>query len=227
MLKVENLTFYYNKYRIFNVEKTQILKNVTFEIKSGEIVGLIGQSGSGKSTLAKIISRLIKVKKDSRIYLQNRHINDYHQKEFYKITQILLQDSLNSLNPRLNILQNLLEPLVYLLDSKNIPKNITLIEYILEKVELERDILYKYPNMISGGQTQRICIAKCLLTNAKLILLDEVTSNLDYITQMQIMQFFINLIRKNEISILFITHDLELAKNFCDRILTLKEGMLE
>ncbi|MWV61371.1 ATP-binding cassette domain-containing protein [Helicobacter saguini] len=224
MLRVENLTFYYKKYRIYKVEKIKILDNISFELKNNEFVALVGESGSGKSTLAKILARLIKIdSKSAKIYLQNRHINDFKPKDFYRICTILLQDSINSLNPNLNILQNLSE-VSFLLDSIND----NLIIEKLEKVQLDKNILFKLPSMISGGEAQRVCIAKALLTNAKIFILDEITSNLDYINQREIMQIFTQIKKQNtDTSILFITHDLDLAKEFCDRILILQNSEIK
>lgn len=221
MLRVENLTFYYKKYRIYKVEKIKILNNISFELKNNEFVALVGESGSGKSTLAKILARLIKIdSKSAKIYLKNRHINDFKPKVFYKICTILLQDSINSLNPNLNILENLRE-VKFLVDSIND----NLIVEKLQKVQLDESILFKYPSMISGGEAQRVCIAKALLTQAKIFILDEITSSLDYINQCEIMQIFSEIKAQNaDVSILFITHDLSLAHKFCDRILTLKNG---
>ncbi len=228
LLHLKNISRHYFHYGIFQKSKKQILSNISLDIYPNQAIGLIGLSGSGKSTLARIMCGLEKPdsgeilflgKKISLKSLQNR-------KAFYKQVQILFQDSLSSLNPRYTIYENLSEVLTYLLEIKDKNAQLECILPILKQLRLDEKILYSYPAMLSGGQAQRICIARVLLVRPKLLLLDEITSNLYYILKEEVLEIFSALQRENACSFVFITHDLSLARKFCHKLLLLDKGEL-
>ncbi len=226
LLELKNISHYYTYNNIFKTTKKQILKNINFTIDSSQNIALIGPSGCGKSTLAKIIVQL-QTPKSGEIFLNNKKIQLKtltQKREFYKQVQILFQDPISSLNPKINILQNLQEPLINLLSIKDKQEQLKKIIPIFTSLNLQKQILYYYPSMLSGGQAQRVCISRMLLIQPKLIILDETTSGLDYILQDKVMNLFLSLQKEHSSSFLFITHDISLAKKFCQNIMLMQNG---
>ncbi|RDU61695.1 dipeptide/oligopeptide/nickel ABC transporter ATP-binding protein [Helicobacter sp. MIT 14-3879] len=227
LLRLNNISHFYSYHSLFKVNTREVLSNINLNIMENENIGLLGLSGCGKSTLAKVIAQLEKPK-NGEILLDNKIVNIKslaERKKFYSKVQILFQDSISSLNPRYNILQNLQEPLDYLL---NVPKSKQMehILPLLDSLKLSKNILYKYPSMLSGGQAQRICIARAFLIKPKFIIFDEVTSNLDYMLQDEVLALFLSLQKQNKCSCLFITHDIVLARKFCDTLILMQEGKI-
>lgn len=228
LLEVRNInhTFTYNTF--FRKYTKQILSNINFQMQQGENVALIGPSGCGKSTLAKIIAQLQKPQSGQILFHNNViQLQNLHQRrEFYKQVQILFQDPLGSLNPRYNVLEHLQEPLNYLLNIKNKAVQLQKIYPLLDQLALPKNILYHYPQMLSGGQAQRICIARMLLIKPLFVILDETTSGLDYQLQEEIWDLFLNMQKTYNTTFLFITHDLMLAHKYCQTIMLMEEGKL-
>lgn len=221
-----NHTFTYNTF--FKKHTKQILNNVSFKMKQGENIALIGPSGCGKSTLAKIIAQLQKPQ-SGQILFNGKAVNLENlqqKKEFYKQAQILFQDPLSSLNPRYNVLEHLQEPLNHLLNIQSKPAQLQKIYPILEQLDLPKSILYHYPAMLSGGQAQRVCIARMLLIKPLFVILDETTSGLDYELQEEIWNLFLDMQKTYNTTFLFITHDLILARKYCQRIILMEEGKI-
>ncbi|RDU66391.1 ABC transporter ATP-binding protein [Helicobacter didelphidarum] len=174
-------------------------------------------------------SSFVKNSMQHKILFNNQEIklkSQHDKREFYKQVQILFQDSISSLNPRLTILENLQEPLQNLLQITHKETQLQKIRLLFDELKLPHRILYQYPSMISGGQAQRICIARCLLIAPSFIILDETTSNLDYLMQQEIMQIFTTMKHEKKCTFLFITHNINLAKQFCDRILLMQNGSI-
>lgn len=215
-------------FKIKNLNKkfknSMVLDNVNFDIFEGETLGIVGPSGCGKSTFGKLLLLLLSPNSGEIIY-KNKNIFDYNKNEileFRKDVQMVLQDPYLSLNPRKNIKWHLEEPLAVL----NYPKNERLkkILSMLELVGLSKDYLDKYPNQLSGGQKQRVLILAALLINPKIIVLDESVSALDISVQAQILNLLVELQQKLNLTYIFISHDLNVVKYMCDRIISFENG---
>ncbi len=228
LLEVRNINHIFTYNTFFKKYTKQILNNVSFQMKQGENIALIGPSGCGKSTLAKIIAQLQKPQ-SGQVFFKDKVVNLENlqqKKEFYKQAQILFQDPLSSLNPRYNVLEHLQEPLTCLLSIKNKAAQLQKIYPILEQLDLPNSILYHYPAMLSGGQAQRVCIARMLLIKPLFVILDETTSGLDYELQEEIWNLFLDMQKIYNTTFLFITHDLILARKYCQRIILMEEGKI-
>ncbi|ADK15323.1 ABC transporter ATP-binding protein [Clostridium ljungdahlii] len=208
-------------------ETIKAVNDVSFSIDSNQIVGLVGESGCGKSTLSRLLIRLEKPT-EGVIKFNGEDIWKYNRgslKEFRKKSQIIFQDTLTSLNPNMKILDSLMEPLD---NHFNISRREKLIKIddIISFVNLEEELLYKYPGALSGGERQRINICRALLLNPQFLICDEIISSLDVCTQACIL----NLIKKlNDLEgtgILFISHDISAVKYICSKILVMYRGSI-
>lgn len=199
-----------NKKGLFDkVVVKRVLEDIDFDIYEGEIVGLVGESGSGKSTIAKSILNLIPY---------SGSVQNYSERP-----QMVFQDPYSSLNPSKKIGWLLDEALRLdgVLD-KDIRKS--KVESMITLVGLETDYLERYPRELSGGQRQRVCLALALMQEPKLLIADEPVSALDVTIQTQVLELLKELHDRMGLSILFISHDLRVVYNVCDRVLILKQG---
>lgn len=204
---------------LFRRKRKEVLKGVSFELHKGECLGIIGESGSGKSTLGKVILGL--EKQDSgKILFEGSELRKQWQSEM----NVVFQDYTSSVNPKFKVYEIINETL---LQSKlsGEDKRKKIIE-LLEQVGLNEDFYYRYPHQLSGGQLQRVCIARAIAKMPKFILLDEAISSLDVSTQVQILDLLIELKEKYGLSYLFITHDLTAVTYICDRVLFFKDGQV-
>lgn len=214
MLKVQNLNYAYDHH--------QVLKNIHFEIEEGSIVGILGLSGSGKTTLLKILSGLI-IPKEGEVT-----IYDEPTFENGKVSKILSQDmgvvfQQFNLFMHMSVVDNLALPLrLRTKQSKTVCRQKAI--ELLESLGL-KDQEDKYPNQCSGGQQQRIAIARALILNPKLLLIDEPTSSLDK-ENTQILIDLLKNLHKQGLTIVLITHDLTFAKAMCERVVELKNGQI-
>ena len=215
LLEVHHLNAYYKEkkslFRQQSVRK-QVLRDVSFQMQEGEIVGLVGESGCGKSTLGKSILGMVKD--------VDGEIKSYSTKP-----QMVFQDPYGSLNPSKRIGWLLEEPL-RIQGSCTEEERKKRAEEMLSLVGLDDKFLERYPNELSGGQRQRICIAIALMLSPKLIIADEPVSALDVTVQAQIMELLLKLNRELNVAMLFISHDLKLVYQICSRILVMKEGRI-
>lgn len=219
MLIVQNL--------IKKFGSSTVIDNISLNINNGEIFGLIGESGCGKTTAARVILRLLNFD-SGKIFFDGEDIINYDEKRlqvFRRKMQIVFQDPLSSLNPKITIEDALKEPLII---HKICPKSECgiKIEKLLLDVGLPIDYLTRYPHELSGGECQRICIARALALEPIFIVLDEPVSSLDYSMQDKIINLLLKLKREHNLTYLFITHDILLAKSFCDRIAVMKDGKI-
>ncbi len=205
------------------------VNNVSFKIKEGESFGLVGESGSGKSTIAKMIVNLFQPSSGD-VFFDNICITKIKKKsemmKFRKQIQMIFQDPYSSLNGRLKVKDIVAEPIK--LHNPSI-SNTDLNNYIfdlLESVELSKKSAERYPHEFSGGQRQRISIARALATQPRLLICDEPTSALDVSIQAQILNLLKDLQEQLNLTILFISHDLPVVRQMCDRIGVLKDGKL-
>ncbi len=222
ILQFKNISKTYQS-GIIKKRKLKALNNVSFDLKKGKTIGIIGESGSGKSTIAKIVLNLIKADSGEVLFM-SKNIDDYkgvNLKKLKKDIQIVFQHPATSLNPHMTVKDNLLEPLkIHKIDTDwqlTISKN-------LEMVRIKNDFLNRFPNELSGGEIQRVIIARALSLNTKLLILDEPTSMLDAFTQYNIMNLLLDIQLQTGISYMYITHDLSIASYFTDSILVLKDG---
>ena len=201
--------------------------NVSFELFEGETLGLVGESGSGKSTIAKIITGLVRPTNGEIFY---NNISLYNSKRKYQIDksrgqiQMIFQDPYSSLNPRFKVRDIISEPIKFF--QKNISHNeLTQNVYdLIDIVGMTRQSLDRYPHEFSGGQRQRISIARALATRPRLLICDEPTSALDVSIQAQILNLLKDIQDELHMTILFISHDLPVIRQMCNRIVVLKNG---
>ena len=202
-----------------------ILKNLSFSLKENEILGIVGESGSGKSTLANAITYFADIY-EGHILFRGKdicHPASEEKRNIRKHIQMIIQDSKTSFNPSMKIKEYIAEPLknFYQLKKEEIRKKS--IE-LLNMVGLEENILERYPKQLSGGQRQRIAITRALAIQADIIICDEITSALDVSIQKQIISLLKELGQKQKLSYIFISHDIALVSELCDRILIMYQG---
>ncbi|GGG64997.1 ABC transporter ATP-binding protein [Paenibacillus radicis (ex Gao et al. 2016)] len=204
-----------------------VLDRITLSISSGASLAIVGESGSGKSTLARIVMALERptsgVIRFNGIAAPHKKTSDF--KDWYRQIQFVFQNTTASLDPRMTIAQSLEEPLTGFTGMGKNERKERIAEYA-EKVGLPPHLLAERPGRLSGGQYQRACIAKALVVKPKLLICDEIVSNLDLLHQHQIIELLHTLKIEQQLSLLFITHDLSLLAGLCEEIAVLKEGQL-
>ena len=210
-------------------DKIQALDNVSFSIFEGESFGLVGESGSGKSTIAKIISGLLPPSK-GEVKFENTSLfdpkNKLKIKKFRGQIQMIFQDPYSSLNPRFNIKDIISEPIKFFqknIDHYSLDQNVN---DLIDIVGISRTSLERFPHEFSGGQRQRISIARALATKPRLLICDEPTSALDVTIQAQVLNLLKDLQEQLNLTILFISHDLPVIRQMCDRVAILKKGYI-
>lgn len=226
LLEIKNLTVEYNG--VNNNKKTvTAVDNVTLSIKEGEIYALAGESGCGKSTLSKAITKLIPIKSGDIFFNGISIFNQTkkEQKEYPKQVQMVFQNPYSSLNPKMKIREILKEPLDINTNYSKQRKNI-LVKEVLEDVGLQEKILDLYPHEFSGGQRQRIAIARAIILNPSLLIADEPVSALDASIQAQIINLFKDLRKQRGLTILFISHDLNVIRYLADRAGVMYNGQI-
>jgi peptide/nickel transport system ATP-binding protein len=231
LIEIKNLkkTFQEGMFTETSKNTVMAVDDVSFSIKEGESFGLVGESGSGKSTIAKMIVNLFKPS-SGEIFFDNVCITKIKKNSemmnFRKQIQMIFQDPYSSLNGRLKVKDIIAEPI-----KLHNPKitNADLDNYIndlLESVELSKKSSTRYSHEFSGGQRQRISIARALATQPRLLVCDEPTSALDVSIQAQILNLLKDLQEQLNLTILFISHDLPVVRQMCDRIGVLRNGKL-
>ncbi len=203
------------------------VQDVSVQVYPGEIVALVGESGCGKSSLGLALLGLTKISSGT-IELDGQRLDLSHLSSFKKFRrdfQIIFQDPYLALNPRHSVYEILAEPLLFhgLASRKNIKEKIA---FLLQKVGLSTDQIHRYPHTFSGGQRQRLCIARVISLEPKLIICDEVVSALDLSVQAQIVQLFLQLKKELQLSLLWISHDLSLVRNISDRVSVMYLGKI-
>lgn len=202
------------------------LRDVSFSVPGGSCTGLVGESGCGKSTLARAICKLISID-SGEIWLDGQNIVPLKKKDLapiYDKVQMVFQDSTSSFDPRKTLGAGICERMIIRGASKNEASAIAC--ELAQKCGLEPALLDRYPREVSGGQCQRAAIARALAANPSLLICDEATSALDATTQHQIVQLLASLRDSQDISILFISHDLALVSNICSNMVVMKSGQI-
>lgn len=215
ILEVRHLNSYYAEDRSFfggKEKRRQVLQDVSFTIDRGEIVGLVGESGSGKTTLSRAILGMITDYEGEIIHHSQR-------------PQMVFQDPFSSLNPAHSIGWILEEPLRVQGKLSAKERKAAVLE-VLEQVGLGAEYYDRMPRELSGGQRQRVSIASAVIARPALIIADEPVSALDVTIQAQILQLLVDLRRKYDLSYLFISHDLNVVYQICNRVLVMQHGVI-
>lgn len=204
-----------------------VLDDVDLTIGQGESMALIGRSGSGKSTLGRILLDLEPPDRGTVAFKGQAltAMTTDERRRFRMSVQAVLQDPLSAVNPRQTIERIISEPLRHLTELRPTERSAR-VATLLETVGLKRDDAAKLPAQMSGGQLQRVCLARALAPEPELIILDEAVSNLDLPLQVAMLDLVAGLRAKTNTATLFITHDIRLARRFCDQILVLEEGRI-
>ncbi|MEA3294711.1 MAG: ABC transporter ATP-binding protein [Euryarchaeota archaeon] len=217
MLEVEGLTKYYS-FGMIHKRYVKAVDGVSFVIKKGETLGLVGESGCGKTTVSRLILRLVKPT-GGKVLFDDVDMFALKREKLRKIRsrmQMIFQDPESSLNPRIRIKDSLIEPLkLRKLPKKEIEQ---IIPELMETVELLPEHLSRYPYQLSGGQNQRVILARIIAVNPDFIIADEPTSALDVSVQAQILNMMKDMQKKYDQTYLFISHDLDVVKIIADNV---------
>ncbi|PZW40855.1 peptide/nickel transport system ATP-binding protein [Humitalea rosea] len=191
-------------------------------LPEGGALGLVGESGCGKSTLARLLLRLVPVS-DGRISFEGRDITDLAESALRPLRrrmQLIHQNPSAALDPRLTVAASVAEPLrIHGLDLSRLPE-------LLAEVGLPAEMLHRHPHELSGGQKQRVCIARALALEPRLLVLDEPTSALDVSVQAQVLELLAGLRARRGLSYLFISHNLAVVRQVCDRVAVMYLGRI-
>ena len=228
ILKVDNLVVRFPLGRKPVVGEGQYLtavNDISFEVARGETLGIVGESGSGKTTTALAVAQLEKIN-SGEIIFEGSNVGNFNKvqlKQFRQDIQFIFQDPYSSLNPRLRAEDIVAEPLVSL---RNLRKSeiSDIIEELFESVGLRSEQRRLFPHQFSGGQRQRLGIARAISTQPKLVICDEPVSALDVAVQAQILNLLTDLQKKFDLTYLFISHDLGVIQHMCDNIAVMLNG---
>jgi oligopeptide transport system ATP-binding protein len=222
LLQVNNLSLTYPK------QTKSALDNINFSLQSGQALAVVGESGCGKSTLIRAILQLQHYQKGAVIWKEHciaAPLSLAAKRQFYRQVQVIFQDPLDALNPRMNIADIIAEPLHHLskikLSRLAIRKKVI---QSLEQVDLSEQVLQRFPHEFSGGQCQRIGIARAMIIEPELLICDEPVSALDVSVQAKIINVLLDLKQERNLSLLFISHDLSVVRHISDHVLVLQYG---
>lgn len=217
LLEAVNLTHAYHH--------QAVLKDVSLALRAGETVALLGRSGCGKSTLARMLVGLESPDAGEICWRGTplTRLNGQARNAFRRDIQMVFQDPLCAVNPRKTVAEILREPLRHLLSLSRSEQQARIVE-LLAEVELDASLLSKRPPQLSGGQLQRICLARALAPAPRLLILDEAVSSLDLLLQAGVINLLKRLQQRSGVACLFITHDLRLVQRFCQRVMVMEAG---
>lgn len=231
ILKVENLKVQFdiksNKHIFdFGYDKLKAVDDISFEIKEGETLGIVGESGCGKSTLARAIIDLVPTT-SGKIFFEGKDLTSMNKDERWKLKkdmQMIFQDPLASLDPRMTVGDIIAEPLLSFFPHLNKKERKDRVLKVMSKVGLLPNVINRYPHEFSGGQCQRIGIARALITEPKIIICDEPVSALDVSIQAQVTNLLMDLQKEMNLTLIFISHDLSVVKHISHKILVIYLG---
>lgn len=218
MLKIDHVDKSYEKGGFFSKKKQKVLNDISFECGAGECLGIIGESGSGKSTLGRLLLGIEKPDRGSVLF-DGKSVGD-RKVRFGNISAVF-QDYKSSINPFFTVEEAIMEPI------KRYKKKHSMVDTLLNQVGLHPSYKIKYPHELSGGEVQRVCIARAISTEPKCIVLDEAISSLDVSVQTQVLDLLKDLKKMYNMSYVFITHDIQAAAYICDRVIIFRDGQIE
>ena len=227
ILEVKDLCKIYDS-GVIRKNKVRAVDHVSFSMEEGEILGLIGGSGCGKTTLTKMILGLLEPT-EGKIFYEGKEITGLKKKqwkELRKDIQVVFQHPQMTFNPRGTIKSACLEPAVNYGLVKTKEEKEKLAEHLIRQVGITKDQLKKYPHELSGGQAQRLSIIRALSLNPRFLICDEPTSMLDVSVQAQILNLLQRKHKEQKLSILFISHDLDVVQAFCSKVAVMKDGKI-
>ena len=222
-LVTDNLTRFFSSR---NGPRVAAVKEVSFSVRKGECLGIIGESGSGKTTLAQLVAGLLPPSAGS-ITLDGQPVRADHPGELrplFRKMQMVFQDPAASFDPRKTLGYGIAEPL----RNAGIPKAEAreTVKELLLRCGLSCEMAGRYPHQVSGGQCQRASIARAIAIRPQLLICDEATNALDVTIQKQILELLLRIRKEDGLTILFISHDIALVRQFCDRILVMHKGQV-
>jgi dipeptide transport system ATP-binding protein len=225
LIKANKLKKVYTISKMFKETRyLNALSEVSFELAQGETLGIVGESGCGKSTLAKVLTKLEQLS-SGEVEIEGVNFNQIPNKKFHSLIQMVFQDPYQSLNPRKKAFDIIAEPLYI---NENLSKNEieVRVKEAMEKVGLRFEFKDRYPHQFSGGQRQRLGIARALMLNPKILILDEPVSALDVSIQAQVLNLLVDLQTQMKLSYLFISHDLSVIAHMSDKIMVMYLGKI-
>lgn len=223
LIEVQDLVKVYTINKLFRPTKyLNALNGISFDLKSSETLGIVGESGCGKSTLAKVLTKLEPKSSGSALF-NNTNMDEMANTDFHSFIQMVFQDPYQSLNPRKKAIDIISDPLIIegKLPRSEIEKLAT---EAMEKVGLRPEFKNRYPHQFSGGQRQRLGIARALMLKPKVLILDEPVSALDVSIQAQVLNLLLDLQNEMQLSYLFISHDLSVIAHMSDKIMVMYLG---
>ncbi|BAF87866.1 ABC transporter ATP-binding protein [Azorhizobium caulinodans ORS 571] len=227
LLSVSDLSLTYRTSNLFRPARvTRALDRVSFDLAAGETLGVVGESGSGKTSLSKAILRFEPVDEGTILFRGNDvlSLTGAKLRQFRRNIQMVFQDPYKSLNPRRRILQSITEgPVQHGVPTSRATERAG---ELMELVGLPKEALDRFPHEFSGGQRQRICIARALAMEPSVIVADEAVSALDVSVQAQVLELLNQLQKQLGFSMIFVTHDLRVASNICNRIAVMRQGRI-
>ncbi len=214
--------------RLLVQNRSFALSDISLTVNRGEVVGILGESGSGKSTVANIVTRLTSYNAGTYRY-DGRDVASFRKSDafgFKSRVQIVFQDPYGSLNPRATVAASVGEGIRLHQPQLGRADKEARVSRLLEEVGLPPDCGDRYPHEFSGGQRQRIAIARALAVEPELLVCDEPLSSLDVSIQAQVLELFVTLIRERRLTIIFISHDVNVVRLICDRVYVMHEGRI-
>lgn len=222
LIKVENVHKYFSK----DKKQVKALDGVSFDIPRGTFVGVVGESGCGKSTLGRCIMRLIETS-EGKIFYNNSeitHLNEKQMRAYRSKMQMVFQNPFSSFDPRKTIWDSIAEVgKFYKMSNEAIQSRI---DEMITWINMDANILKRRPNELSGGQLQRLAIARAMLLSPEFIMADEPVSALDVSVQAQILNIFMDIRKESNLSMMFISHDLTVVRHICDSVVVMYLGII-
>jgi len=203
---------------------TRAVNNLDFDLYKNQNIAIVGESGSGKTTTAMSLIRQQKITSGEILFTKKgskNNIDSIPKNEYAKNVQIVFQNITSSFNPRKTIYETIIEGIRALNPSES---NKKYVDSLMKEVDLNIDLLDRYPHQLSGGQLQRCAIARALSVNPKVIICDEPTSALDASIKIQILDLLLKIQKEKKISYIMITHDMSIIRYFSDNLIVMKDG---